>query len=46
LLHLLREQYKPAALETGLKIPVPAFVGTGKVIQRKTRTGEYLGRAK
>jgi elongation factor P len=39
-------QYKPATLETGLKITVPPFVGTGEVVQVDTRTGEYLGRAK
>jgi elongation factor P len=39
-------QYKPATLETGLKITVPAFVGVGELIQVDTRTGEYLSRAK
>jgi elongation factor P len=39
-------QYKPATLETGLKITVPPFVGVGEVIQVDTRTGEYLSRAK
>jgi elongation factor P len=39
-------QYKPAVLETGLKITVPAFVSDGEVIQVDTRTGEYLSRAK
>jgi elongation factor P len=39
-------QYKPATLETGLKVTVPPFVGTGEVIQVDTRTGEYLSRAK
>ena len=39
-------QYKPAVLETGLKITVPPFVGAGEVIQVDTRTGEYLSRAK
>jgi elongation factor P len=39
-------QYKPAVLETGLKITVPPFVGTGELIQVDTRTGEYLSRAK
>ncbi len=39
-------QYKPATLETGLKITVPSFVGAGEVIQVDTRTGEYLSRAK
>ncbi len=38
--------YKPATLETGLKITVPPFVGVGEVIQIDTRTGEYLSRVK
>ena len=39
-------QYKPATLETGLKITVPPFVSAGELIQVDTRTGEYLSRAK
>ena len=39
-------QYKPATLETGLKITVPPFVGIGEVVQIDTRTGDYLSRAK
>jgi elongation factor P len=39
-------QYKPATLETGLKISVPPFVGIGEVVQIDTRTGDYLSRAK
>ena len=39
-------QFKPAKLETGLKITVPPFVGVGEVVQVDTRTGEYLSRAK
>jgi elongation factor P len=39
-------QYKPATLETGLKITVPPFVNIGEVIAVDTRTGEYLSRAK
>lgn len=39
-------QYKPAELETGLKISVPPFVNIGEVVQVDTRTGEYLGRVK
>jgi elongation factor P len=39
-------QYKPATLETGLKITVPPFVGIGDVVQVDTRSGEYLSRAK
>jgi elongation factor P len=39
-------QYKPATLETGLKLTVPAFIAAGEVIAIDTRTGEYLSRAK
>ena len=39
-------QYKPATLETGLKISVPPFVAIGDVLAIDTRTGEYLSRAK
>jgi elongation factor P len=39
-------QYKPATLETGLKITVPPFINKGDVVSVDTRTGEYLGRAK
>ena len=39
-------QFKPATLETGLKITVPPFVGIGEVVAIDTRTGEYLSRAK
>ncbi len=39
-------QYKPATLDTGLKISVPPFVGIGDMIAVDTRTGEYLSRAK
>jgi elongation factor P len=39
-------QYKPATLETGLKITVPPFVGIGETVAVDTRTGEYLSRAK
>jgi elongation factor P len=39
-------QYKPAVLETGLKITVPPFINIGEVVQVDTRTGEYLSRAK
>jgi elongation factor P len=38
-------QYKPAELETGLKVNVPPFIGNGDMIKVDTRTGEYLGRA-
>jgi elongation factor P len=39
-------QYKPATLETGLKITVPPFIGIGDKVVVDTRTGEYLSRAK
>jgi elongation factor P len=39
-------QYKPATLETGLKVTVPPFVNIGEEISVDTRTGEYLSRAK
>ena len=39
-------QYKPATLETGLKISVPPFVTIGEMVAIDTRTGEYLSRAK
>jgi elongation factor P len=39
-------QYKPATMETGLKITVPPFVGIGEIIAIDTRSGEYLSRAK
>jgi elongation factor P len=37
-------QYKPATLETGLKIGVPSFIGAGETIVVDTRSGEYLSR--
>jgi elongation factor P len=39
-------QYKPATLETGLKISVPPFIGIGEKVLVDTESGEYLGRAK
>lgn len=39
-------QYKPATLETGLKIDVPPFIEIGEMIQVDTREGKYLKRAK
>jgi elongation factor P len=39
-------QFKPATLETGLKITVPPFVGIGEMVAVDTRTGDYLSRAK
>lgn len=41
-----KAQFKPATLETGLKVTVPPFVSNGEVIVVDTRTGEYLRRAK
>ncbi|MFH0963492.1 MAG: elongation factor P [Planctomycetota bacterium] len=38
-------QYKPAILETGMKIMVPPFVSPGDVISVDTRDGQYLSRA-
>lgn len=35
-------QYKPAILETGLKIQVPSFLKKGDKIKIKSETGEYL----
>ena len=37
-------QVKPATLETGLVVSVPAFVNTGDVVRINTDTGEYLSR--
>ena len=37
---------KPATVETGAVVNVPAFIEEGEIIQIDTRTGEYLGRAK
>jgi elongation factor P len=39
-------QYKPATLETGLKITVPPFINIGEVVQVDTRESKYLSRAK
>ena len=39
-------QYKPATMDTGLKITVPAFINVGDVLAIDTRSGEYLSRAK
>lgn len=38
-------QLKPARLETGLVVNVPAFVNNGDVIRVNTESGEYLSRA-
>jgi elongation factor P len=37
---------KPAVTETGLRVRVPGFIGTGEKIRVDTATGEYLERAK
>lgn len=37
-------QVKPATMETGLVVIVPAFVNEGDVIRINTETGEYLSR--
>jgi elongation factor P len=39
-------QYKPATLETGIKVTVPPFVGVGEMIRIDTRTGDYMERVK
>jgi len=39
-------QFKPATLETGLKITVPPFITTGEKVIVDTRTGDYVSRAK
>ncbi len=39
-------QYKPAVLETGLKITVPPFIEIGELIAVDTRESKYLSRAK
>jgi elongation factor P len=36
---------KPALLETGLRVMVPAGVGVGETVLVDTRQGTYLGRA-
>ena len=39
-------QTKPATLETGVIVQVPAFIKVGEIIRVDTRTGDYLTRAK
>lgn len=39
-------QYKPATLETGLKVTVPPFISTGERVLVDTRDGKYLSRVK
>ena len=38
--------YKPAILETGLKVQVPPFISEGEIIRIDTSDGKYLERAK
>ncbi len=38
--------YKPALMETGLKVQVPQFIEEGQVLRIDTRDGKYLERAK
>jgi elongation factor P len=37
-------QLKPATLETGLIVNVPAFINTGDVLRINTESGEYISR--
>ena len=39
-------QNKPATLETGLVVQVPAFIKTGDIVRIDTRSGEYVTRVK
>ena len=39
-------QYKPATVDTGIKITVPPFINIGDKILVDTRDGKYLGRSK
>ena len=39
-------QLKEVVLETGAKVRVPPFIGTGTLVNVDTRTGEYIDRAK
>jgi elongation factor P len=39
-------QTKPATLETGLVIQVPAYVEPGELVQVDTREGRFVARAK
>jgi elongation factor P len=38
--------YKPATLETGLKVQVPQFIEEGETLRIDTRDGKYLERAR
>ena len=37
-------QYKPATVETGIKIDVPSFINAGDIIKIDTESGKYLSR--
>ena len=39
-------QNKPATMETGLVVQVPAFIKLGEMLRIDTRTGEYVTRVK
>jgi len=39
-------QYKPATLETGLKVTVPPFINIGEKVVVNTEDGSYLSRVK
>ncbi len=39
-------QYKPATVETGMKIDVPSFINVGDTIEIDTAEGKYLRRSK
>ena len=41
----LTTSFKPAVMETGLKVQIPAFVEKGEKIKINTDTGEYMERA-
>jgi len=41
-----KDQYKPAILETGLKVAVPPFIEKGEMIEVNTEDSTYVGRVK
>jgi len=41
-----KDQYKPAILETGVKVTVPPFIEKGETIEVNTEDGTYVGRVK
>ena len=41
----IRDSYKPATLDNGVRITVPPFVGTGEQVVVNTETFEYVERA-